>query len=147
MQIRSSFATVRHDGVVSRGCVVGGDNYLGEMVAQLEAAGGTWRRAIVLVDATSPPLALRTFMQAGARRKHNILARGLLETWEARLADKEVLICVWQTSHAGAPINDWADAEASDALRDEPMDYGWDAMASCGRWASMRLPAPRGVTK
>lgn len=36
-------------------------------------------------------------------------------------AEHEVVVMIWQTSHVGAIVNEWADVEAGEALMDESM--------------------------
>ena len=46
--------------------------------------------------------------------------RDWIDTWLQRLcAGFDAVVMLWQTSHVGAPINEWADVEADRAVRSE----------------------------
>jgi Ribonuclease HI len=124
-----TFATAHHSGRVSAGTMVepeGEDNYLGELGAVLaalaaEQAGG---RILIILDATSP---IRAWLKY--RRKHHRTQMGyygaeLLDTLEQLVARQEVVVFLWQTSHVGAPANEWADVLAGEAMAKEQADKG-----------------------
>ena len=116
----AAWAAARHDGQVVGGALPEGyrDNYMAEMAAQLEVARACEvRRVVVVFDATSPPEVLRRFARLCARRQQRVYRRDWIDTWLQRLCvGFDVVVMLWQTSHVGAPINEWADAEADRAL-------------------------------
>ena len=92
------------------------DNYMAEMRAQVAAAERCKHRRVVLVfDATSPPEVLRRFIWSCHRRRQRIYRRDWLDSWWAALQKFETVVFLWQTSHAGAPSNEWADVAADEA--------------------------------
>ena len=111
-------AAVRHDGQVLGGRMLepeGADNYIGELAAQLDAAaaedeGG---RVIIVFDATSPVLAMKKFRRQCARRQQGYYVGEWLEALFRLWDRQEVVVFLWQNSHRGSPINEWADLEAS----------------------------------
>lgn len=111
-------AAVRHDGQVLGGRLrepEGADNYIGELAAQLDAAaaedeGG---RVIVVFDATSPVLAMKKFRRQCARRQQGYYVGEWLEALFRLWDRQEVVVLLWQNSHRGSPVNEWADLEAS----------------------------------
>jgi ribosomal protein S18 acetylase RimI-like enzyme len=116
----AAWAAVRHDGHVLSGTLPGGyrDNYMAEMAAQLAVARESGvRRVVIVFDATSPPEVLRRFAWACPRRRQRVYRRDWLDDWLRRLlAGFDVVVLLWQTSHVGAPINEWADLEADRAV-------------------------------
>ena len=113
-------SAIKHDGTILGGRIwepEGADNYLAELAAQLDAAnkedaGG---RIIVVFDATSPVQAMRKFRRLCHRRKQGRLAGEWLEALFRLLDRQEVVVFLWQTSHVGSPMNEWADLEAAKA--------------------------------
>ena len=94
------------------------DNYMAEMAAQLAvAASAGVRRVVIVFDATSPPEVLRRFVWSCRRKRQRFFRRDWLDTWWQQLQAFEVVVFVWQTSHVGAPVNEWADAAAAEAAR------------------------------
>ena len=110
-------AAMRHDGVAVGGGLhepEGADNYLAELAAQIDAAhaedeGG---RVIIMFDATSPILAMRKFQKACHRKRQGRYAGEWLETLLRLTARLEVVVFMWQRSHTGSAVNEWADVEA-----------------------------------
>ena len=119
----AAWAAARHDGHVVGGALPEGyrDNYMAELAAQLEVArASAVRRVVVVFDATSPPEVLRRFARLCARRQQRVYRRDWIDTWLQRLcAGFDAVVMLWQTSHVGAPINEWADVEADRAVRSE----------------------------
>ena len=90
------------------------DNYIAELAAQLDAltdavARGSEERIIIVFDATSPVRAMLRFGRLGARARGDRLAAELLEHFERLRRRVAVLVLLWQTSHVGEPLNEWAD--------------------------------------
>ena len=127
-------AVVRHDGVVISGLMdihEGGNNYLGEMVAQAVAghasaqlradierlSGGAQRplRIATVFDATSPVAAWLRFRRVHDRVKQGYYGAELLDSWWQWVEQQELWLGLWQTSHVGEPRNEWADVEAGKA--------------------------------
>ena len=111
-------AAVDHTGKIFGGRIahepgVGEDNYHAELVAQLDALEEATRtageRVIVVFDATSPVLAMLRFGRLGARARGDRLAAELLEHFERLRRRCAALVLIWQTSHVGEPINEYAD--------------------------------------
>ena len=100
------------------------DNYMAEMRAQTAAAerafGLGCRRIVLVFDATSPPEVLRRFIWSCNRKRQRIYRRDWLDSWWEALQKFETVVFLWQTSHAGAPSNEWADVGADEAAE------GWD---------------------
>ena len=114
----AAWAAVRHDGARESGALPEGvrDNYMAEMAAQLAvAAKAGVRRVVIVFDATSPPEVLRRFVWSCRRKRQRIYRRDWLDTWWRQLQSFEVVVFLWQTSHVGAPVNEWADQAAAEA--------------------------------
>ena len=114
----AAWAAVRHDGARESGALPEGvrDNYMAEMAAQLAvAAKAGVRRVVIVFDATSPPEVLRRFVWSCRRKRQRIYRRDWLDTWWRQLQRFEVVVFLWQTSHVGAPVNEWADQAAAEA--------------------------------
>jgi hypothetical protein len=113
-------AAARHDGVVIAGRMQeaeGADNYLAELAAQLDCAehedvGG---RIIIIFDATSPVLAMQKFRKACHRKRQGYYVGEWLEALFRLLDRQEVVVFLWQNSHRGDPVNEWADVLATGA--------------------------------
>ena len=89
---------------------------MAEMAAQLAvAAKAGVRRVVIVFDATSPPEALRRFLWSCWRKRQRFYRRDWLDTWRQQLQAFEAVVFVWQTSHVGAPVNEWADQAAEEA--------------------------------
>ena len=119
-RVVAAWAAVRHDGVQESGALPEGvrDNYMAEMAAQLSvAAHAGVRRVVIIFDATSPPEVLRRFVWSCRRKRQRVYRRDWLDTWWRQLQAFEVVVFVWQTSHVGAPVNEWADRAAAKAAR------------------------------
>ena len=111
-------AAVDHEGNISGGRFayevgVAEDNYHAELAAQLdalyEATRNPGERVIIIFDATSPVLAMLRFGRLGARARGDRLAADLLEHFERLRRRCAALVLLWQTSHVGEPINEYAD--------------------------------------
>ena len=114
----AAWAAVRHDGARESGALPEGvrDNYMAEMAAQLAvAAKADVKRVVIVFDATSPPEVLRRFVWSCRRKRQRIFRRDWLDTWWRQLQKFEVVVFLWQTSHVGAPVNEWADRAAAEA--------------------------------
>ena len=111
-------AAVDHEGNIFGGRFtqevgVAEDNYHAELAAQLDALHEATRnlgeRVIIIFDATSPVLAMLRFGRLGARARGDRLAAELLEHFERLRRRCAALVLLWQTSHVGEPINEYAD--------------------------------------
>lgn len=114
----AAWAAVRHDGARESGALPEGvrDNYMAEMAAQLAvAAKAGVKRVVIVFDATSPPEVLRRFVWSCRRKRQRIYRRDWLDTWWRQLQRFEAVVFLWQTSHVGAPVNEWADQAAAEA--------------------------------
>ena len=118
----ASMAVVAHDGSVTSGHMYepeATDNYAGELGAVLVAlkeapADG---RMLVVVDATSPVTAWLRFRGVHDRIKCGYYIAAWLDTLDGLLVRQELVVFWWQTSHVGAPPNEWADVEATAAFQ------------------------------
>jgi len=70
---------------------------------------------VIVFDATSPPEVLRRFVWSCRRKRQRIYRRDWLDTWWRQLQRFEAVVFLWQTSHVGAPVNEWADQAAAEA--------------------------------
>jgi hypothetical protein len=122
------------------------DNYMAEMAAQLAVARKDWTRAVIVMDATSPVLALWSFMSGCDRRRQRKYRRDWLDTWLGWLHDYEAVVFIWQTSHVGAPINEWADLEAARMAEEPDGGIGGDIELQPIRYAALDLAAGGGLT-
>ena len=111
-------AAIDHEGHVLGGRIfeedMNEDNYIAELAAQLDAltdatSRGTEERVIIVFDATSPVRAMLRFGRLSARVRGDRLAAELLEHFERLRRRVSVLVLLWQTSHVGEPVNEWAD--------------------------------------
>ena len=68
---------------------------------------------IVVFDATSPVLAMKKFRRQCARRQQGYYVGEWLEALFRLWDRQEVVVLLWQNSHRGSPVNEWADLEAS----------------------------------
>ena len=138
-------AAARQDGTVVGGSMAAGakDNYLAEFGAQIDAAVDAPVRVLgVIMDATSPTRALRKFIGLHDRHKRKKLRARWLDSWWQALQRFDAVVFLWQTSHVGAPNNEWADILADLAMRAEEQQV-W-LSPSC-TYASMEIAgAPRG---
>ena len=118
----ASMAAVAHDGTVVSGQMEepeATDNYAGELgavLAALETAPADGR-VLLLIDATSPITAWLRFRTAHNRIKCGYYVSSWLATLDALIARQELVMFWWQTSHVGAPPNEWADLEAGAAFQ------------------------------
>ena len=79
--------------------------------AAAEDVGG---RIILVFDATSPVTAMRKVRAACHRRRQGRYVGGWLEALFRLLDRQEVVVMLWQNSHRGSPVNEWADIEADE---------------------------------
>ena len=139
------WGAVRHDGRRLGARVQepeGADNYLAELAAQIAAAhaedeGG---RLVLMFDATSPVYAARRFRGRCHRHKQAKYASEWLETLNKLLDRQEIAVMWWQTSHVGAPANEWADEEAERQAREGVTEEVFRARCEMG---SMRYSLPK----
>ena len=117
------------------------DNYMAEMAAQLAVARSAFTRAVIVMDATSPVLALWSFMSGCDRRKQRKYRRDWLDTWDHWLHSFEAVVFVWQTSHVGASINDWPDELAAEVAETGDIGGTGDIELQPGRYASLEVAA------
>jgi len=104
----------------------GDDNYLGELGAvvaalRAEAEGG---HILYIRDVTSPIRAWLRFRKCHHRTQLGYYAAAWLDTLDQLVAKEEVMVFLWQTSHVGAPANEWADVLAGEAMANEQSDKG-----------------------
>ena len=141
-------AAIDHEGHVLGGRIfekdVKADNYIAELAAQLDALTdavrrGSEERVIVVFDAMSPVRAMLRFGRLSARARGDRLAAELLEHFERLRRRVAVLVLLWQTSHVGEPLNEWADVACDTfGLEDDyPIPRG------IVEFASMTFPAHR----
>jgi len=146
-------AAARHDGRLFGGRIKapeGADNYLAELAAHLDALNeeGAGGRIIIIFDATSPVLARRAFQRCCHRRRQGYYVGEWLEAMMRLVARQEVVVFLWQTSHVGSAINEWADLLAGSAandcvdLRSSEVCPFTEVPRFEPRSASMRLTAP-----
>ena len=146
----AAWGVVRHDGSTNRSRFdvrEGADNYIAELVALIQAvaAEADGERLMITFDATSPVLALLGFRESHDRTKQQYNADYLLDTLDQELARMEVVVLLWQTSHVGAPANEWVDMVADVKREDEqdPWPEPWTATPRrAPRHYSMKLTAP-----
>jgi ribonuclease HI len=145
-------AAIDHEGRVLGGRIfeadVKADNYIAELAAQLDALTdavrrGAEERVILVFDATSPVRAMLRFGRLSARARGDRLAAELLEHLERLRRKVAVLVLLWQTSHVGEPLNEWADVTCDTfGLEDDyPIPRG------SVKFASMTFPAHRGAAQ
>ena len=126
----------------------GADNYLAELGAQIDAAYNEdmGARIIIVFDATSPVLAMRKFRRQCHRRRQGRYAGEWLETL-MRLVDRlEVVVFMWQRSHMGSVVNEWADVEANTAAMEAARGEYVGVPRVCSRSYSMLFTGPRRST-
>ena len=134
-------AAIDHEGHVLGGRIceedVNEDNYIAELAAQLDAltdaiSRGTEERVIIVFDATSPVRAMLRFGRLSARARGDRLAAELLEHFERLRRRVSALVLIWQTSHVGEPVNEWADmmCDKFGVNDDYPVPRGKIAFAS-----------------
>ena len=116
-------AAARHDGTILGGGLrepEGNDNYLAEMAAMMDslAAEEEGGRIVVVFDATSPVHAMVRFRRECHRRRRGFYADAWIGTWLRLINRHEVVVFLWQTSHVGSPINEWADVLADSAAQE-----------------------------
>ena len=152
----AAWAAVSSEGEVIRGALTAEarDNYMAEFAAQMAVAASAWRRVVIVMDATSPVGALWSFMGKCDRQRQRAYRRDWLDTWALWLDEFEAIAFVWQTSHVGAPINEWADAEAENAANADlpeelpdiqPARYASIEIAAGGEGSRRGLIVRRGV--
>jgi ribonuclease HI len=145
-------AAIDHEGRVLGGRIfeadVKADNYIAELAAQLDALTdavrrGSEERVILVFDATSPVRAMLRFGRLSARARGDRLAAELLEHFERLRRKVAVLVLLWQTSHVGEPLNEWADVACDTfGLEDDyPIPRG------SVKFASMTFPSHRGAAQ
>ena len=138
-------ACVRHDGRTYGGVLPeadGVDNYIAEMEALIEALAGEpdGSRIIIVMDATSPVTAWARFHLCHARRKLQFREHSRLDVLDQQLARHEAVVFLWQESHVGSPLNDWADVAAGEAREHDAVG----AYMMAPSHFSIALAAPRG---
>ena len=132
---------IDHEGHVLGGRLleedVNEDNYIAELAAQLDAltdatSRGTEERVVIVFDATSPVRAMLRFGRLSARARGDRLAAALLEHFERLRRRVAALVLIWQTSHMGEPVNEWADVmcDTFGVDDDYPIPRGKIAFAS-----------------
>ena len=144
--VASGRVAIAHDGSRVGGRLLeepeGHDNYLAELAAQIDALmhAPAKSRVILVFDATSPVEAVRRYQRLHVRRKQGRHASGMLQTLERAIARHECVVFIWQPSHTGAPVNEWADKGAARAVKDgEPTHVH----RSPRTFESMRFPGAR----
>ena len=113
----------RHDGLTLGGCIAepeGADNYLAELAALIDVfnAEDEGGRVMVVFDATSPVVAWLRYRKASARARRGYYASRWFEALDRLIQRMEVVVFLWQTSHVGSPVNEWADVLAEAATGD-----------------------------
>ena len=118
-KVRTGMAAGRHDGSHLGGIMdeLEGDcNYLGELGAHLIASAQEPShdvRVAYIFDATSPINAEERFSKLHDRSKCGYYGSHLLDTCRQQVSTHAVALRLWQTSHVGSPVNEWADHLAS----------------------------------
>lgn len=94
------------------------DNYLGELAAQIDVLNlvSEVDRVAIIFDATSPVKCMQRFRRLCARARQCIHVGRWIEVMSRLVNRVESVVFIWQTSHVGEPVNEWADALASHAL-------------------------------
>jgi ribonuclease HI len=142
-------AAIDHEGHVLGGRIceddVNEDNYIAELAAQLDALSdavsrGVEERVIIIFDATSPVRAMLRFGRLSARARGDRLAAELLEHFERLRRRVAALVLIWQTSHVGEPINEWADVMCDTF----GMEDDWPIPRGKVAFASITFPAHKG---
>ena len=121
VELRGARAGARHDGQVIGGVLSeseGIDNYLGELAAQIDVLNSisTGDRVAIIFDATSPVKCMQRFRRLCARARQCIHVGRWIEVMSKLVNRVESVVFIWQTSHVGEPVNEWADVLASQAL-------------------------------
>ena len=73
---------------------------------------------MIVLDASSPPLAFRKWRRLYDRRRAGYYLDELLAEVEAQVARFDMVVFFWTSSHKGVVINEWADMLAARALND-----------------------------
>jgi ribonuclease HI len=142
-------AAIDHEGRVLGGRIceedVNEDNYIAELAAQLDAltdavSRGEKERVIIIFDATSPVRAMLRFGRLSARARGDRLAAELLEHFERLRRRVAALVLIWQTSHVGEPVNEWADV-ACDTFG---IEDDWPIPRGKVEFASITFPTHKG---
>lgn len=76
-------------------------------------------RIIIIFDATSPVLAMQKFRKACHRKGQGYYVGEWLEAMFRLLDRQEAVVFLWQNSHQGDPVNEWADVLATRAGKTE----------------------------
>jgi ribonuclease HI len=141
--VASGRVAIAHDGSRVGGRLLeepeGHDNYLAELAAQIDALmhAPAKSRVILVFDATSPVEAVRRYRRLHVRRKQGRHASGMLQTLERAIARHECVVFIWQPSHTGAPVNEWADtcAQVASDVRELALPGGSPRTASVAEGA------------
>ena len=138
---RAARVAIRHCGRRAGGRMEAADSYHTEMAALIDALHSeTESRVMIVLDASSPALALRKWLELHDRRRGAYYLDQELATLEQALNKFEVVVFFWTSSHKGVVINELADVEAGEHLLDETCAAVWRAG---GAHATVGLGAKR----
>jgi len=114
-------AAVMHDGTAIGGRLLEPDapedNYVAELAAALDSMQyaidkhGHRARVVLIFDATSPVRGALGFGSASQRHKADKCMAKWLDCFVQLRRQCEAIAFLWQTSHVGEPINEWADMQ------------------------------------
>lgn len=99
---------------------------------------GTDERVILVFNARSPVRAMLRFGRVGARARRDRLAAELLVHFERLRRRVAALMLIWQTSHVGELLNEWADVMCEKFCIDD--DYPIE-------FASLTFPQHKGTAQ
>jgi hypothetical protein len=94
---------------------------------------------VIVFDATSPVTAMRKFATSGDRTRQSYNAGQWLEHFVRLVNRQQVVVFMWQTSHVGSPLNEFADYLADLALKESvvPVPRGLVEFEAV-RWSGAR---------
>jgi len=142
-------AAVMHDGTAIGGRLLEPDapedNYVAELAAALDSMQyaidkhGHRARVVLIFDATSPVRGALGFGSASQRHKADKCMAKWLDCFVQLRRQCEAIAFLWQTSHVGEPINEWADMQTKAYVPDDILPV---PRAAC-TFASITFPEHR----